>query len=97
MARATDRYWPDYKGYKPNKRNPNQQLLSRYLKEQGLLEGNCTLCKKHGKLVLDHDHETGEFRARLCSSCNVGLGMFNDNAELLRSAADYITYHKVKK
>lgn len=39
-------------------------------------------------LVLDHDHVTGQ--QLLCIKCNRGLGLFNDNPELLREAASYI-------
>lgn len=39
--------------------------------------------------VFDHDHLTGLFRGWLCSSCNVGLGMFRDEHVLLRRAAIY--------
>lgn len=43
---------------------------------------------------LDHSH-TGDMKVRgiLCAGCNKGLGHFNDSAEILRSAADYINKH----
>lgn len=50
----------------------------------------CAICGKETKLVVDHDHELVKFRGLLCSHCNTGLGMFFDNPEFMRNAAEYI-------
>lgn len=39
---------------------------------------------------VDHNHDTGEIRALLCHKCNVGIGLFSDDAELLKSAVEYL-------
>jgi hypothetical protein len=52
------------------------------------------LCKSGKNLAVDHDHETGKIRDLLCGNCNVGLGKFQDNPELLIKAADYLRKHK---
>ena len=40
--------------------------------------------------VVDHCHETGKVRGILCQSCNVALGNFADDIEILQSAIDYL-------
>ena len=53
-------------------------------------EGRCAICGKDGRLVVDHNHSTGEVRGLLCSQCNTALGMFKDNPDLLAIALDYL-------
>jgi hypothetical protein len=58
--------------------------------------GVCAICGKEEKaagrtfLSVDHCHHTGEVRGLLCSRCNPGVGLFNDDPILLRNAAEYI-------
>lgn len=62
----------------------------KMLLDQG---GTCKICKRAEtarRLAVDHDHNTGEVRGLLCSTCNQGLGMFRDSVELLNSAVDYL-------
>lgn len=40
------------------------------------------------RLVVHHNHTTGEVVALVCHKCNVGMGMFRDNPALMRIAAD---------
>ena len=65
--------------------------------------GVCAICKKvnsNGRaLSVDHDHSCcpgkescGQcVRSLLCGDCNMGLGKFRDNPELLRAAIGYLT------
>lgn len=62
-------------------------------------DGRCKICKKPetretgGKvhsLSVDHCHVTGVVRGLLCHRCNVSLGGFYDDPELLEQAAVYL-------
>lgn len=51
----------------------------------------CPICRKSGsKIVLDHDHKTGEIRSPICNSCNLILGLAKDSPETLIQAATYL-------
>lgn len=56
--------------------------------------GLCLICKESCsrgfRLSIDHDHKTGRIRGLLCNACNIGLGSFRDNPDLLRRAAEYL-------
>lgn len=56
--------------------------------------GCCEICGtfQGEKLEIDHNHATGKVRAMLCHHCNMGLGMFKDDMELLSLARSYL-YH----
>lgn len=60
--------------------------------------GRCRLCGEPPisgfRLLVDHSHITGKFRGLLCTGCNTGLGMFRDNPNLLRKAAEYVEKDK---
>lgn len=59
--------------------------------------GCCAICGMHRKaLVVDHDHRTGRVRELLCTKCNNGLGMFNDQVTLFEHAIQYLRRHKTE-
>lgn len=65
---------------------------NRMLLEQ---EGRCAICKElptgeQPWLHVDHSHETGQVRRLLCFTCNVGLGSFQDDPDLLSKAIVYL-------
>jgi len=59
-------------------------------------DGRCRICRTPlggimlKKLNIDHDHQTNKVRGLLCRGCNMGLGSFRDNVQLLRSAVRYL-------
>lgn len=58
------------------------------------VSSTCAICSDTAtKLVRDHCHATGLSRDWLCRACNLGLGLFRDNASRLRAAADYVEAH----
>lgn len=69
------------------------------LKEQ---RGVCAICGKQetaqdrwgpGKRVnfnIDHCHSTGKVRGVLCARCNMALGLFGDDPDMLLEAVNYL-------
>jgi hypothetical protein len=49
---------------------------------------------KNGSWVLDHCHDTGNFRGFLCHRCNRGLGGFDDSVATLKRAIKYLEKSK---
>lgn len=67
---------------------PYRQLYAELFEKQG---GRCEICKEYmTRPVLDHCHKTMDVRGLLCGKCNMGLGQFNDDSEILSSALNYI-------
>ena len=78
------------------------RLLKRYgmtvaeydemLSSQG---GGCAVCGRRPdgrrRLAVDHEHGTGRPRGLLCTRCNRGIGLFEDDPALLAHAASYLT------
>jgi Recombination endonuclease VII len=72
---------------------------AEYDRQLAVQGGKCAICGKpeqesrHQKLCIDHNHVTRQLRALLCFSCNVAIGMFEDNPVRLEKAAAYIREH----
>jgi hypothetical protein len=75
---------------------PMPEFLSLYRKQRG----RCAICMSRircrngdtrATICVDHDHASGRVRGLLCTSCNNGLGMFKDRADLIRTAYFYIS------
>ena len=56
--------------------------------------GVCKICGALNiagrRLAVDHDHKTGRIRGLLCSRCNMAIGLFKDDLDLLRRAFEYV-------
>ena len=75
--------------------NMSVEDYEKRLRRQG---GTCYICrntederKQRRRLSIDHNHTTGEVRGLLCSKCNIGLGCFRDNPDLLIKASKYLS------
>lgn len=91
------------------KRN-KQQIKSYYLKckynltlEQYIQmlqdqNNSCKICYRINPTGynwhVDHCHTTGKIRGLLCSKCNQGLGLFEDNIDVLKQAIKYLENFK---
>jgi hypothetical protein len=53
---------------------------------------SCAICKKPFTNTphIDHGHTTGKVRGLLCGLCNIGIGTFFDNINLLQNAIEYL-------
>lgn len=58
--------------------------------------GKCAICYQEMTLPhIDHNHATGQLRALLCGTCNMGLGLFKESTEQLFRAISYLDSYKV--
>lgn len=60
------------------------------VEEQGNQCAICSVSFDEYQPHVDHDHDTGDVRALLCTKCNTGLGQFQDDPDLLQNAIDYL-------
>jgi len=74
----------------------DESFFYKLYEEQG---GKCKICstpmEKEPKnkvdcACVDHDHKTGKIRGLLCPKCNMAIGLFKDNIELLKIAINYL-------
>lgn len=67
-----------------------------YARLSAVQDHSCAICRvegwmeRYGVLHVDHNHQTGEVRGLLCDRCNVGLGRFRDDPDLLVNALTYL-------
>jgi hypothetical protein len=73
--------------------------MEQYDEKLTAQNGLCAICRKQEtaqrkgvvkRLAVDHCHHTGMIRGLLCQKCNVAIGSFNDDPEMLKKAIAYI-------
>ena len=65
----------------------NQMLIDQ--------KGCCLICEKHASelnksLAIDHCHKTGKIRGLLCSRCNVGIGLLEEDLKIFENCIKYL-------
>lgn len=84
-CRECHKAWRFANGYNRGSLPVKAADFNRLNAEQG---GKCFLCEKPGKLVADHDHNTGVVRGLLCYKCNAAMQGVED-PEWLARALEY--------
>lgn len=54
-----------------------------------IMSRDCEICGGSSE-HLDHCHTTGIVRGALCRKCNLGIGQFGDDPDILRAAIAYL-------
>lgn len=89
------------KNYNLRKYGITLEQAEKALEDQ---DGMCAICFKDlelggagpDKAYVDHCHQTGRFRALLCSKCNLGIGHFYENTDSLSRAVDYLAFFQAR-
>jgi hypothetical protein len=68
--------------------------LEEFNKMAAEQDGRCAVCGMvPWRLVVDHCHRSEEVRQLLCDTCNMAIGLFQDNPHLMQTAASYVEKH----
>lgn len=71
--------------------------LEEYNQMSESQDNKCKICGQENMdgryevLAVDHCHTTGKIRGLLCGNCNLALGNFKDDIQLLKNAIIYLT------
>lgn len=73
-------------------KNMTQERYNQMMIDQNY---SCAICHTHQDdcstvLHVDHNHKNGKVRALLCNKCNTGIGLLNDDIDLLKKAVKYL-------
>ncbi len=68
-----------------------QVEAKRYFLFKGIKKSkDCDICGAKTRLNRDHCHKTMKARGWLCTNCNLGIGYFKDDINLLKRAIAYL-------
>lgn len=103
---ARDRYHSDPDKHRDQMRRTMYGLApGEYDRMNAEQNGLCAICGspetsserytgRSRKLFVDHHHASGQVRQLLCMRCNVGIGQFRDDPDLLKKAIAYLDKHR---
>lgn len=108
IARNAQFYRDNKESQKKRHRNNRHKITQDWFDAKLVEQNNkCALCLKEFIETphIDHDHQCCPKlrscekcrRDLLCEDCNLGLGRFEDNAEVLERAIQYVKRHKEKQ
>jgi hypothetical protein len=80
--------WRCRNGYLENKRSHSG--LTRLEAEKAREGQECFLCGSTEALAVDHCHDSMGLRGILCGKCNMAIGLFRDDPQLMEKAAMYV-------
>jgi RNase P subunit RPR2 len=85
-------YWQKNKKKQEDKRLRRLYKISlQTLTELKMLQnGRCLICNNEAALMVDHCHNSGEFRGLICRHCNLILGHAKDNIVTLQNSINYL-------
>lgn len=80
------RFWPN---------SSWQEALKSYQSLFNDQKGLCGCCQKpqsdfKKRFAVDHCHKTGKIRGLLCATCNKGIGLLQDNSDIVYKAFQYL-------
>lgn len=82
--------------YRLNKKCKKYKItVEEFLKFKNDQQNSCAICMKHVDdcykgLFIDHCHETNKVRGLLCIECNLAIGYFHDDPDIIYNAKIYI-------
>src|SRR3954470_16574026 len=96
IAENRKRWTQENPGYMKGYRIKNKYGLSsdEWMTMLVLQDSRCAVCQEDfsgpASICVDHDHKTNIVRALLCNSCNIALGHFRDDVQIVESAVTYL-------
>ena len=72
-----------------------EEIISFKLKQ----DNKCAICKNEliNEFLVDHCHNTLQVRGLLCRNCNLAIGMFKDDIDILNNAIKYLKNENIPK